>query len=260
MSAGSFIYGILANIASHWLLKLRTSRHAANLWSRRIVSPNQKVRVSVSALLRICDSDRYVLIRNVHRPELFGPIGGVYKYKERSRPFLDRIDFQPQVFAPRDRTDSDLRGFIPCRSLSAFAKWFASGADRETADACLRREIREELSEANVSREELQVLLTAIGDSFELVRTVIEGPERIPDREYLQYRILHVFDLDDSRKRASVADRFSALSRTNENITIVSAQEIRRGRQAGGKVIGHHAGYLIASIRLRPELPAIHYP
>ncbi len=90
---------------------------------------NSKLRVSIAAILKLCSNNRYVLIRNHHRPEVFGPIGGVYEYYPSASDQLDQCGFIPQV---RDQDmKNDLRGFLKAKYLPSFMRWFLSGKNRE---------------------------------------------------------------------------------------------------------------------------------
>lgn len=61
------------------------------------IAPQKEIRVAMAALIRITSGDNYVLIRNLHRPESFAPLGGVYKYFDEARHPLDTCEFRAQV-------------------------------------------------------------------------------------------------------------------------------------------------------------------
>lgn len=208
--------------------------------------------MAFSALLRISDSDRYLLVRNLHRPESFGPFGGVYKYFEDAQPALDRFDFKPQVFGPGADMKNDIRGFLPRKNLAKIVQWYAKKTDRESFKECLCRELREELVEVGLPR-----IRCPDGLLFRPVRTVREGPGSVPGEDYTQFRIFEVYDLfpmsTDTQK--FVRQLFKA-ARRHKNVLLASAKEIIRGRASNGSVIGHHAGYLLGGKRVRPDNPA----
>ena len=135
-----------------------------------------ETRVSISALIRIASGDKYVLVRNLHRPESFAPIGGVYKFFREAQIQLDSLDFRAQV--TEDEMVADLRGFLPSGNLEGFKKWFEDGHGRESAPECLQRELREELAQVGMSiaLEELA------GIRFSHVRTVTEGRRPSPPK------------------------------------------------------------------------------
>src|SRR5882724_5802240 len=89
----------------------------------------RELRVSFSALLRVRDEGRYVLFDTLSRPGLYSPPGGVFKYFEPAGPELERLGFREQwVETRRELMRSDLRGFIPSRSMRGFRRWFDTGA------------------------------------------------------------------------------------------------------------------------------------
>src|SRR5207253_636839 len=101
----------------------------ARLLACRLIYPSREMRISFAALLKIQTDDSYILIRNLHRVDALGPIGGVYKYLHSADPSLDRMSFRPQSIH-KDMT-KDLRGFLPRKQLFHFLKWFNTGKDRE---------------------------------------------------------------------------------------------------------------------------------
>ncbi len=125
------------------------ARSSASRDARPSPPPRDRLlRVSFSALLRIRDEDRMVLFQTPARPDTFGPPGGVFKYFDPATPALGRLNFRVEQRATaEDTTRSDLRGFLPYSSMKGFQRWFATGAYREDATECLRRELLEELAE-----------------------------------------------------------------------------------------------------------------
>src|ERR1043166_9193496 len=218
-----------------------------------VVHPAEDIRVAFSALLRIADSDRYLLVRNLHRPETFGPYGGVYKYYDDAQPVLDSIDFKPQVFGPGDDMKKDIRGFLPRKNLAKLVQWYGKSLEREPFKECLCRELKEELLEIGLPK-----IRCPDGLQFRLVRTAREGPAAVPGEEYTQFRIFEVYDLYpvslDTQK--FIRQLFRAAKR-HKNLLAANAKEIIRGRASNGAVSGHHAGYLIGRKRVRPDTPAI---
>jgi hypothetical protein len=242
---GHFVGRLLDHAASERLWQLR-------LLPCKVIARNQDIRVSFSALLRVADGDSYLLVRSLHRPESFGPVGGVYKHLTSARHRLDELQFRPQSGAAAKDMANDLRGFVPRRHLLAIAKWFDEGVGREDAATCLRRELIEELRETEQSpgRSLPQVM------QFERVRRIHEGPARAVGQSYFQYRLLEVYDL--AEPSASVGAFFTSLSslaRHNKDLLLASSREIIAGRSADGRVIGHHAGYLFGKRRVRGDEP-----
>lgn len=217
---------------------------------------SRTVRISYSALLRIRDDDRFVLFHSDSRPGAYGPPGGVFKYFPPAVPLLEELGFQAERSTTRGaRTRSDLRGVLPQRSFPRFRRWFASGAYREDARECLRRELTEEFVEIGFPELGDQVREVALAH----VRTVAEGPYPVPDRDYRQARLFEVYDLvvtggDSARLRASLV----TLSTDPGVSTVVSAgaAEIMHGR-AGHALVASHTAYLVGTRRTMADLPPI---
>lgn len=214
------------------------------------MSGEQDVRIAVSALLKITNGDRYALIRNLHRPEAFGPIGGVFKYTYDARAQLDSFEFRPQV--SDFEMGSDLRGILPLKYVSSFMKWFVSGEGRETAQECVRRELEEELAEVG---QNLKINLRDV--SLSRVRAVYEGPDTVPGESYIQLRRFEIYEFETSLTKAKtlLKDVTECVSRTTEVIWPTS-KEIIRGRNQLGRIIGSHAPYLFGGRRYRSPDPA----
>ena len=216
-----------------------------------LIGPNQEIRVSMSALIRIAEGDKYVLVRNLHRPESFAPLGGVYKCGERAQCELDRFEFRPQAI-DGDMV-GDLRGFLPNKHLAAFLDWFAGGNGRETAHECLSRELSEELTQANLQVQSEEIA----GLRFVHVRTVHEGPDHIAAERYLQYRIFDVYDpVADTIAGRELLSRIKSHATTSNDMLWATSQEIIRGRHRQGHVIGAHSPYLFGQTRYRSQDPA----
>jgi hypothetical protein len=213
--------------------------------------PQQDVRVAVSALLRISDGDSYVLVRNLHRRESFAPIGGVYKCYTDGRIRLDSLDFRAQ--ATDADMEGDVRGFVPHERLDEFITWFNEGHGRESAGECLQRELREETAEAGLKIESEKLT----GLRFAHVRTIREGPEPISGESYLQYRVFDVYDLVvESAYGREVLRKIQAHANLGKKMIWATSQDIIRGRDRSGRVIGAHTPYLFGQRRYRSQDPA----
>lgn len=73
-------------------------------------SSDLRVRVSLAALIRLQRRGKYLLVRNLRRPEFFAPLGGVYKFKESAIPLLADFGFCPEGYStayPRAALDAD---------------------------------------------------------------------------------------------------------------------------------------------------------
>lgn len=214
------------------------------------------VRVSVGALLRIRRDDRYVLFHSSNRPGSWGPPGGVFKYFEPAAGLLERLGFQEdRIHALADLMRCDLRGFLPKRSLRGFFEWFDTGAYREDSTDCLRREFQEELAEVGLSH----LAPITVHMSFKHVRTVIEGPAKLPDRPYQQMRHLEIHDLIVAGSTAARVreELFEAATDASlAEVVCASAAEIMHGR-CGSALLGGQSGYLVGEERAGQELPPL---
>jgi hypothetical protein len=218
--------------------------------------------VSFCALLRVRDDDCYVLFHSITRPNSYGPPGGVYKYRPAPDPDgearLERLGFRDEPKPKGLVCDMrhDLRGFISSRSAKAFLRWFASGAGRESAAECLRRELAEELAE--IEHPELIPEVAAL--KFSPVRVVRQGLHREPGSTHLHLRRFEIYDIavDGNEAAARFKRRLLELAEdpSSDLIVGVGAQDIEYGRCAAG-LIGGHAAFLIGTKRFHPPIPAV---
>jgi hypothetical protein len=230
---------------------IRHNYHRFRLLRCAVFSRSEDIRVAFCAMLLLRDGDRYLLIRNLHRRESFGPFGGVFKYKDISK--LDDLEFKPQTQPYANDMKEDIRGFLPRKRLPSLIAWFKKGWGRESSEECLTREMREEMAEAELPRR------LNFPESLRIkhVRTVEELPARVPGQLYTQYRIFEVHELNlafSSMKKFN-SQLFSVVPRHRNNLLLATAKEIEVGRAESGELIGHHACYLIGKKRLRPESP-----
>ncbi|NYD48028.1 hypothetical protein BJY14_004011 [Actinomadura luteofluorescens] len=250
MAAGILATLITGVSAVFW----RNRRDLRLLWGA--VPYRRTTRVSVSALLRIRDDDFCVLFHTPYTSGSYGPPGGVCKYRSTAEPDLERIGFRPQRVAREgDPMRADLRGFVPRQKLPAFARWVRKGADRESGPECLRRELVEELAE--IGHPELVYGIEKL--DFMLIRTVVDGPHRVPGRDYRQIRFHHVYNLVTNDSRAvELRERLLELGRdgSEEYVICASGDDIIQGRQ-GDHLIGSHTAFLIGARKVWGELPSI---
>jgi hypothetical protein len=237
----------LITAAIHALEKLRRVR----FWRFKIFGRNSEIRISFTALLRISDGGRYTLVRNFHRPELFGPFGGVYKFYDSARPRLDELLFRPQDFGKTDDMHNDLRGFLPRKNLSKLLKWFEQRDDRESGTECVLRELREELNEVSINDLSPPPTL-----QVRKIRRVEEGPERVPGRGYLQFRIFEIYEVIPNTSACfAFLETLRERSKTSNDLMLADSSDVVCGRCDDGRVIGNHVCYLIGKKRTRPEAP-----
>lgn len=215
-----------------------------------LIYHNKELRVSMAAILKISREGYYILIRNIHRPEVFGPFGGVYKFYESSSVELNQCNFRPQT--PNDKLPgimkNDLRGFIPCKDFAKFMRWFNSGKDRELD--CLTRELKEELRQIGLKEVSEKVEIP----KFRLIRTVQEGPNVVPGYSYLQFRLINVYEfISDDPNGQEITDLLFENAEHNPNLLVVTDNEIIKRRARNKQIIGAYTGYLFSQKRTGPE-------
>lgn len=239
--------GILAGLIVVALVSLGGGliRHRMFLWRHLLCTTilrRKRLRISISALLRVEGGGQYVLIRSVRNPAEFGPIGGVFKHFDTAQKQLNRLEFEPQRKADGTPMGRDLRGYIPPPMLSRLRRWFLKGVEREAGVECLSREIREELG-----RIELSAVTRGLNKvEFQRVWMVETGPEPVEGRDYYQYRLHEVFEPIPGNAQASALSRrlFEAAG-SNQNLTLVTAEEIRQFKTRSGDPIGKQAIFLV---------------
>lgn len=223
----------------------------------RIVNRNLDIRVAYSALLRISDGGQYVLVRNLHRPETYGPFGGVYKFRETAKGDLDEMQFKPQDLGPGSDMRNDLRGYLPRKNLPRLCRWYVRGDERETAADCLLRELREELKEIGLGGNRLRPPPFV---QLRKVRSVEEGPETVEGQPYFQYRVFEVYEPAEPNKTARRFFRkLLETAQKHPQLLVANAEEITTGRARDNKIIGHHTVYLLGRRRIRHEFPPFAY-
>lgn len=197
-----------------------------------------RVRVSMAAILKMEKGGRYLLVRNLYRRDVFGPIGGVIKYYDEALPHLRDLGYEAEIRgAPKDSL-RDLRGFLPERNLKRFLTWFHEGRDRETAESCLRREIKEELREVQTSES---IIEAASQLTFQLVRRVTEGPE-LTAHGYASFRYIEVYEPahdkhSRDRDRATTNQLFST---TGSDLIAVGADALFDSDQRIASTVGYY--------------------
>ncbi len=215
-----------------------------------------RVRISFSVLLRLADDDRFVLFDAPKRPGAYGPPGGVVKFLPPAARILDCLGFQPErTGSPQRKLKADLRGTLPAGALRRFRSWFASGAYRETADECLRRELREELAEVGVHG--LDEIIPEL--QFTPVRTVLEGPHPVPVKDHRQLRGFEVYEpamTNSAARRLSRELTEAAEDDAYPGVLLAGLDDIAHGR-LGRALIAPQSAFLLGSARLTPDLPPL---
>ncbi|WP_178379942.1 hypothetical protein [Cryptosporangium aurantiacum] len=212
----------------------------------------ESVRISTAALLRVRDDDRFILFHSPTRPGAYGPPGGVVKL--RSSDALEAVGFRAE---PRRNSamHGDLRGFVPGIALGDFLRWWRTGADRESAPDCLRRELVEELAE--IGRPDLAPEVDDV--PLTPVRSVVDGPWSVPAAPYDQLRVFEVYDLAPGDARAERFRRtLTGLADDPAEPSVIWADrtDIEYGR-CGPHYITPPSAFLFGDRRIHPDLPML---
>ena len=208
------------------LAKIHNER---GLLSLLVWRPNGKARISVSALLRIQRTDgRFAIIRNLHRPEDFSAIGGVFKCRPVSGlRQLDRFEFVPENRLAGEDVTNDVRGYTKRKYVSKILAWSANEQSAvETGPECLRREIREELTEEfDILEKGFPIENLTFSYSHQCLKISHCVQELMP---LTQAQLFRVYDLGDNRLSIDLFDQIAA--RGGENILWVTRNDILEGR------------------------------
>lgn len=144
---------------------------------------DDRVRVSAAAVLRIraLAGGQYVLANTSGK---WAPFGGAFQM-DAPPPALVELGWEQESRNGRGR---DVRGTVPRSALPAVHAWLASGADRESGEECVRRELREELAEVGVR----DLVGMVDGLRLRISLTLVEPPGR---PILAAWRYLEMFDL-----------------------------------------------------------------
>lgn len=219
----------------------------------RVLYRKSRVRISMASVLRVECDGRYLLVANLHRPGSFAPLGGVYKYYDSARERLDELEFVGQSHSPTGHRDlkADLRGFVPAKQLAAFVKWFEGARDRETN--ALDRELQEELAEAGLP----ELVPFARGLSYRFIRTVKEHRRTVSGTDYAQLRRIDVYEPIGDEKGRRFVRAVCGASEDCASLTLVTSDQITRGRDDRGQLLASHTQYLLQSSTDSSEPPPI---
>ena len=219
---------------------LKNRRAFAACVKAGLLMRQSKLRVSFSELLRCNDGDEFLVIRSVKRPERFGPIGGVIRANKKGRIALETTHgFE---FECKDGSEKyDLRGYINGKDFLGVLRWFYSQDGRE--QHALTREIVEEVEETGI--KDLANNLAPI--DLRLTRIVYEGPVAVKGTNYRQYRLFHIYDIeDDDASSAKFKKNLLKATSKHPSFLRVTPEEILKGRSREGLLLGDHCGYLLS--------------
>ncbi|MEM9653707.1 MAG: hypothetical protein AAGA65_16570 [Actinomycetota bacterium] len=91
-----------------------------------------RIRVSISALCRIKEDGKYLLVRGGRNTHQLQPVGGVLKRLSLSKPLLEDLEIlDDDGFQPDRISAGDLRVRVPTSKLGEFLAWYGSQIGRE---------------------------------------------------------------------------------------------------------------------------------
>jgi hypothetical protein len=219
----------------------------------------------MGALLKLEKDNRFLLVRSLHRRELFGPLGGVFKHEPGADAYLRSIGFVAESRQEGRQGDGsqredidlheDLRGYLPAMNLAKFLDWFKSGRSREDSVACLQRELREELVQACADQELIDLVKSY---TFKQIRLVNE--ERV--LTIWGYELVRQFEIfepdyesvaDGERNRAITNRLFEMADADHPDLIAVDKLAIEVLRGAGGQPLAVTVEYFFGDTKRNHE-------
>lgn len=182
-----------------------------------------KITVSCASFASIKMGEDYLLCLNKSQleggNEVLTPFGGALEYKEEAKPFLDNIGVEYEREIP------DLRLYVERDNLDLFEIWFSKKNDREFG---IERELYEEMVlEENIFEELSKDDYTSEFRKSDKIKIEREGLDN--------FMYFDIFEVKFNIKKAR--EIFISME-TNENIRLVSEQEILNGVTSDGIKVG----------------------
>ncbi|SEW51883.1 SMODS-associated NUDIX domain-containing protein [Chitinophaga arvensicola] len=203
--------------------------------STTFINPNSEIRVSIAYLFRISINGKYFLVRNHRDQPGYQPVGGVYRYsKEGTTHDFTEIDAIPCTYMEvAAHSRNDLRLIIKKRKmLRRFLSWFESRKNREIDP---HREFHEELVEEGLVSANTFPYIQY--DFIKKNMTSIQRSKKWPVDEFLY---ADIFELNWENEEQKAAFE-KLLNEESEKYIFATADEIKTGYTASGKVILEHS-------------------
>ncbi|MCB1097254.1 MAG: hypothetical protein KDN22_16900 [Verrucomicrobiae bacterium] len=186
-------------------------------WSIR--HKNDRIRFSISALVRIQIDDQYLLVMGNRVPK-FQPVGGVLKFYPDAFKDLESCGMQADnMFCPDKDNQDDLRLLIPGQRLPDFLSWYESGKERERDPW---REFCEELITTG-----LLDAATFPYARFQYLGQKRMGIERSDHIQGYECRIAEIFKLVPTKTQVTALRRLIEEEPTQDRYTWATAETIR---------------------------------
>lgn len=208
-------------------------------WFKSTITHRDKdLYLSFSYLYRIEVDAKYLLIRGHRMKDRYQPIGGVYKFYQEAKSFLDSIYFQPDTMVGNvDETD-DLRIRIKGKYLLQFMDWFLKMEDREYGP---EREFYEELiAQGFLPEEEFRNL------HYRKVKVHNKGITKAPIPNKIdEFIYADIFELTLTEKQKQLVKK--AVTDHPRDLCLASPEEMRN-RRYGSSVemnLGNNVPWLL---------------
>lgn len=144
--------GLVSAFIASIIPLIDTHGYGFKMWYQsKIKHRNKDIYLSFSYLYKIEVEGRFLLIRGHRMKDRFQPIGGVYKFYQEAKPFLESIKFQSDTMIGNTDETDDLRIRIKGKYLLDFIDWFIKMENREYGP---EREFYEEMIASNLLPEE----------------------------------------------------------------------------------------------------------
>lgn len=228
--------GVLGSIISIAFEKMDFLGHGFKLWFQQIKYKDKDIRLSFSYLYRIQVNGKYLLVKGNRLKNQFQPVGGVYKYYKEAKPFLEEINFHPDIKMHNFDEKNDLRINIKGKYLLSFMKWFLLMKDREYDP---RREFKEELIDTGLLPENKFKQL-----NYRKVFVHNKGVVFSNYNNCLEFIYSDIFDLDLTDEQIEAV--IKSVEEHPESLCLVTADELKSECYNGiEKNIGNNAKWLL---------------
>ena len=188
-------------------------------WAKsQLLYRKRDIYLSFSYLYRIEVGGKYLLIRGNRLKSQFQPVGGVYKFYEPGRAFLDSIGFLPGGGFVNCEESNDLRLLIKGKNLLLFCDWFLQMKDREYDPT---REFYEELiGPGYIDKEAFgRIEYRKVGVHNKGITNSIV-PERPPEVIYAD-----IFEIILTDYQKNIIE--DAVNRNSDNLYLATIEEIK---------------------------------
>lgn len=213
-----------------------TSGQGIRLWFQHIKYYNSNIRLSFSYLFRIQVNDKYLLVKGNRLKNQFQPVGGVYKYYEEAKPFLEGLEFFPDTKMKNHKETDDIRINIKGKYLIKFVNWFLEMKDREYDPY---REFKEELLDTGyLPIEEFGTI------KYRKTNVHNNGVEHSIHLDCNEFVYADIFELKLTNKQLDLLE--DAVKQHKDVLCLATIEELRTECYDGiEKNIGNNAKWLI---------------